>query len=242
MRKISSVASFLRALSIYILRASMVFTMDITWFGHSLFRIKGKTSTVVTDPYDPAMVGLKFPKPEADVVTISHEHQDHNRSDLISGAPKIVRGPGEYEIGGVSIFGISTFHDNAEGAKRGRNTVFIMTIDGIVICHLGDLGHKLSEQQVGEIGNVDVLLIPVGGVYTIDAEDAAGIVASIEPSVVIPMHYKIEGVTSELLSSLDGVEKFVKELGVEPLKEAKFVVTKESLPLEMQLIILEPKA
>lgn len=219
----------------------MVFTMEITWLGHSSFRVNGKTSTVVTDPYDPGTVGLKFPKLEANIVTISHEHQDHNRSDLIAAAPKIVRGPGEYEIGGVSIFGISTFHDNEQGAKRGRNTIYVITIDGIVICHLGDLGHKLSEEQVGSIGNVDVLLIPVGGVYTIDGSHAASIVASIEPSVVIPMHYKAEGATSEFLSSLDSVDKFVKELGVEPLRQQKFVVTKDSLPEEMQLVILEPK-
>lgn len=220
----------------------MVFTMEITWLGHSSFRIKGKTSTVITDPYDPAILGLKFPKLEADIVTISHEHQDHSRLDLISGTPKVVRGPGEYEIGGVSIFGISTFHDKEQGAKRGRNTIYVMTIDGIVVCHLGDLGHKLSEEQVGEIGNIDVLLIPVGGVFSIDAEDGVGIVSSIEPSVVIPMHYKIDGKPSELVSSLDSVDKFVKELGVEPLKEAKFVVTKETLPEEMILVILEPKA
>lgn len=229
-------------MSTLVLRASMVSTMEITWLGHSSFRIRGKTSTVITDPYDSAMVGLKFPKLEANIVTISHEHQDHNRSDLIAGTPKVVRGPGEYEIGGVSIFGISTFHDNEQGAKRGRNTVFVITIDGITICHLGDLGHKLLEEQVGSIGSVDILLVPIGGVYTIDAGVAASIVASIEPSVVIPMHYKVPGATSELLSSLDSADKFVRELGVEPLKEAKFVVAKESLPEEMQLVILEPKA
>lgn len=219
----------------------MVSTMEITWLGHSAFRIRGKTSTVVTDPYDPGTVGLKFAKTEANIVTISHGHADHNRPDLVTGTPQVITGPGEYEIGGVSIFGISTFHDNKQGAERGKSTVYVITIDGVVICHLGDLGHKLTEEQVGEIGNVDVVLIPVGGVYTIDAKDAASIVATIEPSVVIPMHYKIEGVKSEIMSSLDGVEKFIKEIGVEPLKEAKFVVTKESLPEEMQLVILEPK-
>lgn len=216
--------------------------MDVTCLGHSSFLIRGKTSRVVTDPFDPKMVGLKFLRLEADIVTISHEHQDHNYANVISGTPKVVKGPGEYEIGGVSIFGISTFHDNEQGAKRGRNTVYVITIDGIVICHLGDLGHKLNEEQVSEIGNIDILLIPVGGVYSIDASSAAGIVAGLEPSVVIPMHYKVPGVQSSLLSSLDGVDKFVKELGIEPLREAKFNVTKESLPEEMQLVILEPKA
>ncbi|MBI4033264.1 MAG: MBL fold metallo-hydrolase [Candidatus Blackburnbacteria bacterium] len=222
--------------------------MDITWLGHSSFRIKGKTSTVITDPYDPSMVGLKFPKIEANIVTISHEHQDHNRSDLVLGAPlserklpHVVRGPGEYEIGGVSIFGIPTFHDNEQGAKRGVNTVYVITIDGIVICHLGDLGHKLSEEEARQMGDVDILLVPVGGVYTIDAEDAASIVASIDPWVVIPMHYKIEGGKSELLSQLLSVDKFTKELGLVPLREVKFTVTKESLPQETQLVILELK-
>ena len=210
--------------------------MDVTWLGHSSFRIKGKYATLVTDPYAPS-TGLKFPKTECDIVTISHDHQDHNDISKITGAPKIVSGPGEYEIKEVSIFGISTFHDGSNGGERGRNTVYSMTMDGINLCHLGDLGHKLSQDILGQIGQVDILFVPTGGVYTIDSERAVEIVGAIEPKVVIPMHYKVPGLSYDL----EPVDAFIKEIGMEPVRTDKYSVTSDKLPEERQLVVLELK-
>lgn len=212
--------------------------MDITWFGHSSFKLKGKNSSIVTDPFE-SKVGFKFPKVEANVVTISHDHWDHNHAELVTDVPKVVKGPGEYEIGGVSIFGIHTYHDAKQGAERGPNTVYVISIDGIKVCHLGDLGHTLTEEQVGEIGAVDVLLIPVGGVYTIDSSQASEVVSSLEPKVVIPMHYSMPDLNQETFAKLSGVEEFVKELGLEPVRDSKYAITSDKLPEEMQLVILE---
>lgn len=216
--------------------------MDIVWLGHSSFRIKGKDATIVTDPFDPAMVGLKFPSVAADIVTVSHNHQDHNNLARIEGSPKVVSGPGEYEIKGVSIFGIPSFHDDKKGAERGPNTVYVMTVDKIVICHLGDLGHSLSSEQVGEIGGVDVLLVPVGGTYTLDSAHASEVVSALEPKVVIPMHYQMPGLKPESFAGLEPVDEFVRELGKEPQNLPKYVINYGSLPEEMQLVVLERKA
>lgn len=211
--------------------------MEIQYLGHSSFRIKGKNVTVVTDPYDSTKVGLKFPKVDATIVTSSHDHDDHNLIAQVEGSHYDILGPGEYEIGGTSIFGISSFHDDKQGEERGRNTIYVFNIDGIVVCHLGDLGHKLSEEQIGEIGNVDVLLVPVGGVYTIDASLAANTVSQLEPKIVIPMHYKADG----LKYDLEPVENFIKEMGIEPIKDSKFSITSDKLPEEIQLVVLEKR-
>lgn len=210
--------------------------MDITWLGHSSFRIKGKNASIVTDPFDPS-IGLKFPKVEADIVTVSHDHQDHNRKDLVGGSPKAVTGPGEYEISDVSIFGIPAFHDSSSGQERGPNTIYTISIDDVHLCHLGDLGHKLTQDQLGEVGSIDILFVPVGGVYTIDAQQALEVVTAIEPKVIIPMHYKVPGLKYELAE----VSDFVKELGMEPVRTEKYSVTTDKLPEERQLIILELK-
>lgn len=215
--------------------------MDISWLGHSSFRIKGKTATVITDPFESGKVGFKFPKVEADIVIVSHDHWDHNQSSLVQGNPRVVSGPGEYEIKGVSVFGVPTYHDAKQGAERGKNTVYVITIDNVRVCHLGDLGHILSETQVGEVGEVDVLLVPVGGVYTIDAKEAAEIVSSLEPKVVIPMHYKTGELNQETFGKLFGVDEFIKELGMEAIKDSKFSLTADKLPEEMQLVVLERK-
>src|SRR3989344_5274291 len=187
--------------------------MDITWLGHSSFRIKGKSVTVVTDPYSSSKLGFKFQKIEANIVTVSHDHDDHNQAGQVDGDPKVVKNPGEYEVKGVSIFGIPTYHDNKQGEERGQNTVFVIKIDSIIICHLGDLGHKLTEDQIGQIGNIDILLTPVGGVYSLSSAQALDIVSKLEPKVVIPMHYQVEGLNKETFGELEGVENFIKELG-----------------------------
>ena len=146
--------------------------MDITWLGHSCFKIKGSQASVITDPFPPDL-GYSLGKATANIVTVSHQHPSHSYVQGIGGEPRIIKGPGEYEISGILIIGVATFHDAEGGGKRGKNTIYLMEVDGVSVCHLGDLGHVLTSEQVEEIGNVDVLLLPVGGVSTIDAALAA---------------------------------------------------------------------
>lgn len=214
--------------------------MEITYIGHSSFKLKGKNATVITDPYDPDKTGLKFPKVTADVVTISHAHSDHNYGKGVDENELVVSGPGEYEYKGVKIFGISSFHDAENGTKRGKNTIYRFVIDKISIVHLGDLGHKLSEKQVDSLGDIDVLLIPVGGKYTITAQEAAAIVSQVEPKIIIPMHYKREGLNESAFGELMGVDQFLKEMGKsEIVPQPKLVLTKDKLPLESMVVVLE---
>lgn len=215
--------------------------MEIYPLGHSSFRIKGKTATVVTDPYDSAKVGLKFPKLDgADIVTVSHDHGDHNATGNVDGAPFIISGPGEYEIKGVTVVGVSSFHDDQNGAERGANTIYKITIDDIRVCHLGDLGHKLSDDQLTKIGDVDVLLIPVGGVYTIDAKKAAEVVAQLEPLVVVPIHYKRINDPSLTAGKVGPVSDFLAEMGAEGIAPIpKLSTSKEKLPETTTIVVLE---
>ncbi|MBI4040062.1 MBL fold metallo-hydrolase [Candidatus Daviesbacteria bacterium] len=211
--------------------------MDIYWYGQAMFKLKGKTATVVIDPFSPE-IGLKFPKVaeiEAQVVLSTHNHTDHNNISQVPGDPLQVTGPGEYEVSGVSITGTEVFHDNSNGSERGTNTIYNVLMDGVNIVHLGDLGHVLSEDQSARIDNCDILLIPVGGVYTIDGETAAKVVAQLEPKVVIPMHYKLEG----LQFNLSGVEEFLKQMGKENIApQPKFSITKDKLPDETEVVLL----
>ena len=211
------------------------FGMDITHLGHSSFKIKGKKTAVVTDPYEES-IGLKFPKTTADILTVSHGHRDHNATNLVDGEPFIVDGPGEYEIKGVKIIGVPSFHDAKEGGERGKNIIFNVKIDGLWICHLGDLGqNELTSGQMEHVSSVDILLVPVGGVYTIDATVASKIVSELEPKIVIPMHYHEEG--SNL--KLESVEKFLREMGAEKTQSSdKLTVSKENLPEELAVVLL----
>lgn len=201
-----------------------------------MFRLKGKNATVIIDPYDPAFTGLKLPKDlTADVVLSSHAHEDHNNAGAVNAAMEFSE-PGEYEVGGVVITGINSFHDDSQGSQRGRNIIFHLMFDNLNIVHLGDLGQtKLTETQLAQIGEVDILLVPVGSVYTIDAKSAATISSQLEPKIIIPMHYKIEGLKFEL----EGVEAFLKEMGAEGVvAQPKLSITKEKLPEEPQVILL----
>jgi len=209
--------------------------MDISWLGHSCFRIKGSHVIVITDPYSPDL-GYSLGKPTARIVTVSHQHPGHSYIKGIGGGPRLVIRPGEYEINGVLIIGIATFHDADKGEKRGKNTAYLIEVDEVSICHLGDLGHVLTAQQVEEIGNVDVLMLPVGGVSTINASVAAEVVRQLEPKVVVPMHYK----TSALNRELEPVESFLKEVGVKQVEpQPKLSITKSSLPLSTQVFLLD---
>jgi len=209
--------------------------MDISWLGHSCFRIGGSHAVVITDPYSPDL-GYSLGKPDADILTVSHNHPGHSYTQGIGGEPKKVTGPGEYEIGGVLIIGVATFHDGDGGRERGKNTAYLMEIDEISVCHLGDLGHVLTAEQVEELDNVDVLLLPVGGVSTINAPMAAEVVRQLEPKVVVPMHYK----TPALSRELESVEKFLKEIGVkEVTSQPKLSLTRSSLPDSTQVFLLD---
>jgi L-ascorbate metabolism protein UlaG (beta-lactamase superfamily) len=202
--------------------------------GHSCFRIKGSQATVITDPFPPDL-GYSLGKPTASIVTVSHQHPSHSYIEGVGGEPKKVHGPGEYEISGVLIIGVATFHDAEGGSRRGKNTVYLLEVDGVSVCHLGDLGHVLTSEQVEEIGNVDVLLLPVGGVSTIDAATAAEVIRQLEPRAVVPMHYK----TPEISRELDPVGKFLKEMGIEQIEpQPKLSLTKSNLPLTTQVFVL----
>jgi len=217
--------------------------MNITWHKHSSFKFQGKVGgeniTLVCDPYDSKYVGLKMPNTEADIVTISHDHEDHSCKKAIKGSPYFIESAGEYDVKGVSILGVESYHDAKKGEERGKNTIFRFEIDGVVVTHLGDLGESLDNKQLSGLVGTDILLVPVGGKYTLDAKKAVEVVSQIEPRIVIPMHYKTKGMTA-IFKDLDGVDKFIKELGIKPTYEEKVKINKKDLPQEeMELVVME---
>ena len=210
--------------------------MDVTWLGHGCFRLRGRGATVVTDPYPPS-IGLKLQRLDGDLVTVSHEHENHNYTQVMRDAYEI-RGPGEYEVAGVSVIGVPTFHDSEKGAKHGRNTVYLIEIDDVRVCHLGDLGHRLDDAEAETISSPDVLLVPVGGHTAINAAQAAEIVRQLEPRFVVPMHYAIPG----LKLQLDPLDRFLKEMAVTSAEpQAKLTVQASSGEYETKVVVLEPK-
>ncbi len=213
--------------------------MIITWQGHSCFKIQDKISpdgvTVVTDPFD-KKIGLKPPSFEANIVTISHDHFDHNNVAALRGNPFIIDRAGEYDVKGVLVEGIESYHDEKQGSERGPNIIYRLVLDDISVVHLGDLGQALDNGQLEKLAGTDILLIPVGGKYTLDAKQAVAVISQIEPRIIIPMHYKLD---NGGLKDIDGVDKFIRELGLEPTKEEKLKINKKDLPQEdMELIIL----
>lgn len=213
--------------------------MNIRYLGHSSFLIKSKEASVVIDPFKPDSVGFPFPKISADIVLVSHDHDDHNNVAAVGGDPFVINGPGEYEVSGVKVWAFPAFHDAKEGAEKGRNTVYLIEAEGLTLCHLGDLGHLLEEKTAEEIGSPDILLIPTGGVYTINHEEAAKVVAQLEPWIVIPMHYKVAGM-KDTFKDLSEVGAFLEEMGsgeVEPQKELKVAAGK--FPEETKVVVLE---
>lgn len=213
--------------------------MVIRYLGHSSFLVKASEGTVVIDPFDPDKVGLSFPKVSADVVLVTHDHLDHNNVEAVGGEPFVIRGPGEYEISGIKVWGYPTFHDKKGGAERGGNTIYVVEAEKLMICHLGDLGHLLDEKKAEEISGPDVLLIPTGGVYTLDHEEAAKVAAQLEPRVIIPMHFKVSGM-EEGFKDLSEVSAFLEEMGVTGAEiQDKLKITKTSLPEEPEVIVLK---
>lgn len=212
--------------------------MFINWQGHSCFKIQDKQGadgvTLVTDPFGKD-IGLKVPNFEADIITVSHNHSDHNNVDAIRGKSFIIDCPGEYDFKNILIEGVDSYHDEKEGADRGKNTIYRIEVEDISITHLGDLDHVLDSSQLEKLAGTDILLIPVGGHYTLDAKKAVEVISQIEPRIVIPMHYMVEGLKIEL----DSLDKFIKELGIEPTYEDKLKISKKDLPQDdMELVIL----
>jgi len=212
--------------------------MDIFYLGHSSFKIKGRSAVVITDPFDPAIVGQKFSKTEADIVTVSHQHPDHNKTDLVLKSKMVISEAGEYEVMGVSVIGIQVDHDSKEGKEKGKNNIYILEIDGVRIAHLGDLGHKLNDKIVEQMGDVDILMIPVGGTYTIGPREACEIVKEFEPPYVLPMHFGSDGKDEKLLP----VEDFLKECGYEVEKYDKLILKKDLINYEqIKIVMLEKR-
>lgn len=213
--------------------------MEISYLGLSAFKIRGRQAVLITDPYN-ASIGFKFPKVEADIITVSHDHFDHNATSAVGGSPFIVAGPGEYDIKGIRILGIPTTHDVDGGTVRGKNTIYQIIMDNLVLVHCGDLGHKLTTEQIEEVGNPDVLFVPVGGDVTIDSHTAAELVTTLEPRIVVPMHYNYSNLSQEFFGRLAPVSNFLKEMGKEGVKSiSKLSITKDKLPQETEIILLE---
>ncbi len=215
----------------------------ITWAGQACFHIslsngKDHSANVVIDPFGD--IGLKIPNFEADILLVSHGHEDHNNVKAVKGSPFLINGPGEYEVRGVFVMGIPSFHDDKDGKERGINTIYTIEAEDMRICHLGDLGQKeLTDEQLEKIGHVDILITPVGGEYTISASEAAKIIGQIEPKIVIPMHYELP----KLKFKLDGVDKFLKVMGKNSVvPQDKLTIKASALPKEseMEIVVLQP--
>lgn len=215
--------------------------MEIRFIGHSCFEIKSKNINLVIDPYDDK-IGYKLPKLSADVLLISHDHFDHSNKKGVSDYKLLVEGPGEYETNGVFIYGRATYHDTKNGGDRGDNTIYLINADGFNILHLGDLGHELSQSTMEKISNIDVLMIPVGGKYTIDAKTATKVISALEPGIVIPMHYKTDDLTG--IKDIDDIDRFLDEMGIENGEKQgidKLVIkSKNDIPEETEVVILKP--
>ena len=212
--------------------------MKIKWLGHSCFLITTANNIrILTDPFDET-VGYPLPNVEADIVTTSHDHFDHNFVEAVRGDFVHISSSGVFHERGVEILGVSTFHDKENGNKRGANIVYKITADGLNVCHLGDLGHVLTDGQLGEIGDVDILLVPVGGTYTIDYEEAARVTALINPKITIPMHFK----TPVIDFTIEGVEKFLAAVGGgESAGSSELDITPENKPHQSKVIVLDYK-
>ena len=216
--------------------------MDINWYGLSCFRIRENGVTVICDPYDKGL-GLQLPKLRADIVTISHERSGHSDTQRIAGEPKILRGPGEYEVHNVFVTGATTYHRKKNGEHPERNVVFFLDFGSFSIGHLGDLGEVPSQSEIEELnlGEVDILMVPIGGGATLDPTRAVEVIGMFEPKIVIPMHFNQPELTASWAGELEPVDKFLRELGVsapEPLAMLK--VTKSTLPEETQVALFVP--
>lgn len=216
--------------------------MNIQYYGHSCFKITTKPAgrgqediNAFIDPFDKS-IGLRPPQGQADIVLVTHDHSDHNNVEALKGSPVVVNIPGEYSIKGINIVGIPSFHDNNSGQDRGKNNIYLLETEDIRICHLGDLGTDLTEKQLEEIDGIDILMIPIGGGFTIDAKKAIEIIKKLEPKIVIPMHYKMNGTTVDIADE----KEFCAEMGnCSAIKASKLNVKKKDLEeKQMEVIVM----
>jgi len=224
--------------------------ITIEYLGQSSFKISNSETKLVIDPFEPKATNLKWSTQEADTVLVTHNHTDHNyisgvkgfektklSSGKVGGKQFLVYGPGEYEVNGVGVMGLASFHDNKKGAERGCNTIFIIHIEDFVIAHLGDVGHDLTEAQYEEVSNANILMIPVGGFYTIDHDIAEKIIANVSPNIIIPMHYKAER-TDEIGKNLDEIDKFLTSVSAEDIINDDKLKLKTSTSLDQDKTVV----
>ncbi len=209
--------------------------MEITWHGHSCFRLMERgVASIVTDPFD-ASIGYEAPNLRADIVTVSHDAPGHNAIDTVKKVTHILDRPGEYEIGGVFITGVETYNPHQRTEAR-RNIVFVFDFGSYVVAHLGDLNHVPSQSQIEQLGPIDVLLVPVGGGGALNSAEAAEVISLIEPSIVVPMHYRTQACSLKL----DPLDKFLKEMGVSAVQELEALkVTSSEMGEETQIVVLQ---
>ncbi len=216
--------------------------MKIKWYGHASFLITSEEgATIITDPYEPGAydggIAYKPIEDAAEVVTVSHDHADHNYVQGIKGSPVVIKGPGIHKAAGITFKGIATYHDTTQGSERGGNTIFVFTVDGVTVCHAGDLGHQLAENTIRELGAIDILFLPIGGVYTLDPAGATEVANALHPRLLIPMHFK----TPRCGFPLARVEEFLEgKSSVEKTGKSEITATKDNLPDAMHIIVLEP--
>jgi len=212
--------------------------MDMTWLGHACFRMRGREGVVLTDPPDPKS-GHAIPRTEAGLVTMSHEHLAHASLRSVAGEPVVLRGPGEYEVHEILVTGIGSFHDDEKGAERGRNTIFVIRLDELVICHLGDLGHVIPGADLERIGDVDIALVPITGPeVNLSAGRAAEVIHQLEPKVVVPMSFDPDDKKKESPHM-----RLLHELGVkEAVPVPKLSVTRSTLPENLQVVEIDSRA
>jgi L-ascorbate metabolism protein UlaG (beta-lactamase superfamily) len=215
--------------------------MKIKWYGHSAFLITSdQGAKIIIDPYEPGAFGGQLSygkiKDQVDIVLTTHDHADHNYTKDLPGTPQLIKGSGSKTAKGISMKGISTYHDPSQGSERGANTIFTLKIDNIQLCHLGDLGHLLSDKELAEIGPVDILLIPVGGFFTIDPKEATRVAEQIKPKILIPMHFK----TAKCGFPIAPVEDFLKgKTNTKRPKASEATFDKATLPQQMEIVVLE---
>lgn len=215
--------------------------MKIKWYGHAAFLITSDQGVkIITDPYDPGAYAENLTygqiRDQADIVLMSHDHGDHNGIKTLPGSPQGIQGNGAKTAKGIPFTGVSTYHDPSKGSERGANTIFTFSVDGMRVCHLGDLGHGLSEKELSEIGPVDILLIPVGGYYTIDSKEATRVAEQVKPKVLVPMHYK----TEKCGFPIAPVEDFLKgKSNVKRLNSSETTFSKATLPQQMEIVVFD---
>jgi L-ascorbate metabolism protein UlaG (beta-lactamase superfamily) len=220
--------------------------MRVKWLGHSCFLLTSDSGTrILTDPYTPGQSGLNYGpiNESADIVLSSHEHHDHNNVAAVKGNPQVIRGPGSKEAKGIKFRGIPAYHDEDKGSKRGNDTIFVFELDGLRICHLGDLGHDLSESEVKEIGRVDILFIPVGGFYTLDPHVAVRVSDRLKPRVVVPMHFLTAKVDTAAFGGIVGPDDFLKgKSGVSRSNASEVEFKAGALGTSTAFVVLTPAA